>query len=70
MSLTDEHGVNKEVIQKMLRRKLGLYPGNAEQKRYEDLLKGGWVDVDFVVSLEWKNNTHTIQIRQYIGALT
>ena len=41
MSLTDEHGVNKEVIQKMLRRKLGLYPGNAEQKRYEDLLKGG-----------------------------
>ena len=37
----------------------GLYIVTGEQVRYDDLLKGR-VDVDFVVRLERKNDTHTI----------
>ena len=65
MSLAEEMGSSKEVLQKMLEEKTRvIYLGIGKQVSYKDLLKGR-VDVDFVVRLERKNNTHTISNKTF-----
>ena len=65
MSLAEEMGASKEVLKRMLEEKTRvIYLGTGEQVSYKDLLKGR-VDVDFVVRLERKNDTHTISNKTF-----
>ncbi len=65
MKLAEEKGTSKEALQKMLDEKTRvIYQGTGEQVRYNDLLKGR-VDVDFVVRLERKNDSHTISNKTF-----
>ena len=58
--LAEEKGVDREALQKILDEETRvIYLGTGERIRYNDLLKGR-VDVDFVVRLERKNDSHTI----------
>ena len=60
INLAEEKGASKEELQKILGDKSrAIYPGTGEQVRYNDLLRGR-VDVDFVIRLERKNDSHTI----------
>lgn len=60
IKLAEEKGVSKEALQKILEEKTkAIYLVTGKQLRYDDLLKGK-VDVDFVVRLERKNDSHTI----------
>jgi predicted acylesterase/phospholipase RssA len=58
--LAEEKGVDKKALQKILDEETRvIYLGTGERIRYNDLLKGR-VDVDFVVRLERKNDSHTV----------
>lgn len=58
--LAEDKGIDKDTLQKILDEETRvIYLGTGERIRYNDLLKGR-VDVDFVVRLERKNDSHTI----------
>ena len=65
IKLAEENGASKEALQKILEEKTkGVYLVTGKSIRYDDLLKGR-VDVDFVVRLERKNDTHTISNKTF-----
>jgi predicted acylesterase/phospholipase RssA len=65
IKLAEEKGVSKEELQKILEAKTkGVNLVTGKQVRYDDLLKAR-VDVDFVVRLERKNDTHTISNKTF-----
>ncbi len=65
IKLAEEKGASKEALQKILTEKTkGVYLVTGKQVRYGDLLKGR-VDVDFVVRLERKNDSHTVSNKTF-----
>jgi hypothetical protein len=65
IELAEESGASKEALQRILDEKTkGVYLVTGEHVRYDDLLKAR-VDVDFVVRLERKNDTHTISNKTF-----
>ena len=65
IKLAEENGVNKEVLQKTLKEETkAVYLATGKHFRFEDLIKAN-VDVDFVVRLERKNDTHTISNKTF-----
>jgi NTE family protein len=65
IKLAEENGVNKEAIQKILKEETkAVYLATGKHWRIEELLKGN-VDVDFVVRLERKNDSHTISNKTF-----
>jgi hypothetical protein len=65
IKLAEENGVNKEVLQMALREETkAVYLATGKHWRFEDLIKAN-VDVDFVVRLERKNDSHTISNKTF-----
>jgi NTE family protein len=63
--LAEENGVSKEALQKILNEKpKATFFATGKQGKYYDLVKGK-VDVDFVVRLERKNDSHTISNKTF-----
>ena len=65
IKLAEESGVSKEALQKILNEKTRItFFATGKQGKYNDLVKGK-VDVDFVVRLERKNDSHTISNKTF-----
>ena len=65
IKLAEENGVNKEAIRKILKEETkSVYLATGKHWRIGDLLKAN-VDVDFVVRLERKNDSHTISNKTF-----
>jgi len=65
IKLAEENGVSKEVLQKTLQEETrAVYLATGKHWRFDDLIKAN-VDVDFVVRLERKNDTHTISNKTF-----
>jgi NTE family protein len=65
IKLAEENGVNKEVLQKTLKEETrAVYLATGQHFRFDELLKAN-VDVDFVVRLERKNDSHTISNKTF-----
>src|SRR5262245_4626439 len=65
IKLAEENGVSKEVLQKTLKEETrAVYLATGKHWRFEELIKAN-VDVDFVVRLERKNDTHTISNKTF-----
>jgi NTE family protein len=65
IKLAEENGVNKEAIQKILKEETkAVYLATGKHWRIGDLIKAN-VDVDFVVRLERKNDSHTISNKTF-----
>jgi NTE family protein len=65
IELAEDNGVNKEALQKILNEKTKItFFATGKQGKYYDLVKGK-VDVDFVVRLERKNDSHTISNKTF-----
>ena len=65
IKLAEENGVSKEVLQKALKEETkAVYLATGKHWRFEDLIKAN-VDVDFVVRLERKNDSHTISNKTF-----
>jgi hypothetical protein len=65
IKLAEENGVSKEVLQKTLQEETrAVYLATGKHWRFVDLIKAN-VDVDFVVRLERKNDTHTISNKTF-----
>jgi NTE family protein len=65
IKLAEENGVNKEAIQKILKEETkAVYLATGKHWRIGELLKAN-VDVDFVVRLERKNDSHTISNKTF-----
>jgi predicted acylesterase/phospholipase RssA len=65
IKLAEDNGVSKEALQKILNEKTRItFFATGKQGKYNDLVKGK-VDVDFVVRLERKNDSHTISNKTF-----
>jgi NTE family protein len=65
IKLAEENGVSKEMLQKTLKEETkAVYLATGKHFRFEDLIKAN-VDVDFVVRLERKNDSHTISNKTF-----
>ena len=65
IKLAEENGASKETIRKILKEETkAVYLATGKHVRFEDLLKAN-VDVDFVVRLERKNDSHTISNKTF-----
>ena len=65
IKLAEENGVSKEAVQEILKEETkAVYLATGKHWRYEDLLKAS-VDVDYVVRLERKNDSHTISNKTF-----
>jgi NTE family protein len=65
IKLAEENGVSKEVLQKALKEETkAVYLATGKHWKFEDLIKSN-VDVDFVVRLERKNDSHTISNKTF-----
>ncbi|HTH23037.1 MAG TPA: patatin-like phospholipase family protein [Nitrososphaeraceae archaeon] len=65
IKLAEENGVSKETIQKILKEETkAVYLATGKHWRIGDLVKAN-VDVDFVVRLERKNDSHTISNKTF-----
>ena len=65
IKLAEENGVSKEALQKTLKEETkAVYLATGKHFRFEDLIKAN-VDVDFVVRLERKNDSHTISNKTF-----
>jgi len=65
IKLAEENGVSKEVLQKTLKEETrAVYLATGKHWRFEDLIAAN-VDVDFVVRLERKNDSHTISNKTF-----
>ena len=65
IKLAEEKGVSKEAVREILKEETkAVYLATGKHWRYEDLLKAN-VDVDFVVRMERKNDSHTISNKTF-----
>lgn len=65
IKLAEANGVSKEVLQKTLHEETrAIYLATGKHWRFDDLIKAN-VDVDFVVRLERKNDSHTISNKTF-----
>ena len=65
IKLAEENGVSKEAVRKILKEETkAVYLATGKHSRHEDLLKAN-VDVDFVVRLERKNDSHTVSNKTF-----
>jgi hypothetical protein len=65
IKVAEDNGVSKEALQKTLNEKTKItFFATGKQGKYVDLVKGK-VDVDFVVRLERKNDSHTISNKTF-----
>jgi len=65
IKLAEENGVSKEALQKIVDEETkAIYLATGKHLRFEELLKAN-VDVDFVVRLERKNDSHTISNKTF-----
>ena len=65
IKLAKENGVNEDALQKIVNGETkAIYLATGKHWRFEDLLKAN-VDVDFVVRLERKNDSHTISNKTF-----
>jgi NTE family protein len=65
IKLAEEIGVSKEAIRKILKEETkAVYLATGKHWSYENLLKAN-IDVDFVVRLERKNDSHTISNKTF-----
>jgi predicted acylesterase/phospholipase RssA len=65
IKLAEENGVSEEALQTVLKEETkAVYLATGKHWRFEDLLKAN-VDVDFVVRLERKNDSHTISNKTF-----
>jgi predicted acylesterase/phospholipase RssA len=65
INLAEENGVSKEVLQKTLKEETkAVYLATGKHWSFEELIKAN-VDVDFVVRLERKNDSHTISNKTF-----
>ena len=65
IKLAEDSGASKEAIRKILKEETkAVYLATGKHVRIEDLLKAN-VDVDFVVRLERKNDSHTISNKTF-----
>lgn len=65
IKLAEENGVSKEAVRKILKEETkAVYLATGKHLSYESLLKAN-VDVDFVVRLERKNDSHTISNKTF-----
>ena len=65
IKLAEENGASKEAIRKILKEETkAVYLATGKHVRIEDLLKAN-VDVDFVVRLDRKNDSHTISNKTF-----
>ena len=65
IKLAEESGASKEAIRTILKEETkAVYLATGKHGRYDDLLKAN-VDVDFVVRLERKNDSHTISNKTF-----
>jgi NTE family protein len=65
IKLAEENGVNKEVLQKTLKEETrAVYLATGKHFRFDELLTAN-VDVDFIVRLDRKNDSHTISNKTF-----
>ena len=65
IKLAEKNGVSDEELKRLFAEKTkGVYLATGKKLKYEDLLKAR-VDVDFVVRLERKNDSHTISNKTF-----
>lgn len=65
IKLAEKNGVNAEELKRLYEEKTkGIHLATGKKLKYEDLLKAR-VDVDFVVRLERKNDSHTISNKTF-----
>jgi predicted acylesterase/phospholipase RssA len=65
IKLAEENGVSKDLLQKTLQEETrAVYLATGKHWSFEDLIKAN-VDVDFVVRLERKNDSHTISNKTF-----
>ena len=65
IKLAEENGASKETIRRILKEETkAVYLATGKHVRIEDLLMAN-VDVDFVVRLERKNDSHTISNKTF-----
>ena len=65
IKLAEENGASKETLRSILKEETkAVYLATGKHVRYDDLLKAN-VDVDFVVRLERKNDSHTISNKTF-----
>jgi NTE family protein len=65
IKLAEENGVSKEALKKVLKEETkAVYLATGKHLSHEDLLKAN-VDVDFVVRLERKNDSHTVSNKTF-----
>jgi NTE family protein len=65
IKLAEENGASKEALRKILKEETkSVYLATGKHWRFEELLKGN-VDVDFVVRLDRKNDSHTISNKTF-----
>jgi hypothetical protein len=65
IKLAEANGVSKEILQKTLQEETrAVYLATGKHWRFDDLIKAN-VDVDFVVRLERKNDSHTISNKTF-----
>jgi hypothetical protein len=65
IKLAEANGVSKEVLQKTLQEETrAVYLATGKHLRYDELIKAN-VDVDFVVRLARKNDSHTISNKTF-----
>ena len=65
IKLAEANGVSKEVLQKTLQEETrAVYLATGKHLRYDELIKAN-VDVDFIVRLERKNDSHTISNKTF-----
>ena len=65
IKLAEENGASKEAIRKILKEETkAVYLATGKHVRFEDLVKAN-VDVDFVVRLDRKNDSHTISNKTF-----
>jgi hypothetical protein len=65
IKLAEDNGVSKEALQKIQNEKTRItFFATGKQGKYNDLVKGK-IDVDFVVRLERKNDSHTVSNKTF-----
>ena len=65
IKLAEDNDVSEEALGKIVKEETkGVYLATGKHLRFEDLLKAN-VDVDFVVRLERKNDSHTISNKTF-----
>ena len=65
IKLAEKNGISKEALRKVLKEETNaVYLATGKHLRFDDLIKAN-VDVDFVVRLERKNDSHTVSNKTF-----